>query len=449
MDLWLLAPFFYFLLPPGLLLIITLGYIIKKGLFYTIGLTDRDIALLTIGPVAAMLFEIPLFMYHDYFLALNIGGAVIPLAVAIYFISKKHLSAPLVLFGVALISIITFLVTDVKDIGVVSSFPYYLLPPVIATITALLMYPRPSDKTPGYAYTIATLGVIIGADIYHLPEIVSEPFSGSLGGAGLYDMVFITGLLSLCLSLPVMRHTTTRPVTIPPPHRIQIRDTLKKAQRALHYNQYTLSLQNSLRALHMELGTITQRFTLTPDSSQIFLQFLGKTPQDDYNLLRRHAQKHLVTKEDAEKGLTTTLVLLHHLSQKNRMLQASLITRIIAFLIDFLIICSLAVIIYLLVPLSFSPEFTLFVLIFSLQFIYFTVLEHLFSATPGKYFVNIQLMSEDGGKPPLMSTFTRNIIRFLELILGFYLISAIMIAVTAQRQRLGDKIAHTLVVKNY
>jgi uncharacterized membrane protein len=446
----LFPQFFYFMLPPFLLLIIFFGYLIKTGMFLELGLPDTLVGLLVLGPLAAMLFDFPVFLYHDYFLGLNIGGAIIPLTVALYFVSKKRMGILPVFFGIAIISIITFFVTEVKDIGVVSPFPYYLIPSIIATIIAFLFFDRNSATTPGYAYAIATLGVIIGADIFHLPEIADEPFQGSLGGAGLYDMVFLAGLLSLCLCLPFMGKPVTRAPYPPQQGANHLKETLRSAHHALKTHRYSITLQQSLTALQMKLLETRHLYTGIPSSKQTLRALLGATAQNDYDLLRRTmGKKDQVTRQDARKGLMTTLMLIECLSKKETERFPSVLKRIGAYFTDVLLVGSLAILFYFLIPSSFSTLFILFVFFFSIHFLYFTFFEYLYGATPGKYLLGMRLIGDHGNTVTFIGIFTRNIIRFWELMLGFYSISLLMILLSPWKQRLGDRLGHVLVVKNF
>lgn len=64
----------------------------------------------------------------------------------------------------------------------------------------------------------------------------------------------------------------------------------------------------------------------------------------------------------------------------------------------------------------------------SLQFLYFTVSEYLYGSTVGKAFMHIGVRMENMEKLDFISSFTRNIIRFFDMMLGFYFVSLILIA---------------------
>ena len=58
----------------------------------------------------------------------------------------------------------------------------------------------------------------------------------------------------------------------------------------------------------------------------------------------------------------------------------------------------------------------------------------------------IKVVREDGGMINMNQAFTRNILRIIDGLLA-YLIGAILIWRSEKRQRLGDSIAKTVVVK--
>jgi len=69
---------------------------------------------------------------------------------------------------------------------------------VIAAILALLL---DSAHSAPLAYVSGTLGVIIGADLLRIPDIrkLGTPFA-SIGGAGTFDGIFITGVVAVLLA---------------------------------------------------------------------------------------------------------------------------------------------------------------------------------------------------------------------------------------------------------
>ena len=73
-----------------------------------------------------------------------------------------------------------------------------LIPPIAAAVIAVVIaYPH----APVVAYFSGTVGTLLGADILKLKKIsqLGAPVA-SIGGAGTFDGIFLTGILSVMLS---------------------------------------------------------------------------------------------------------------------------------------------------------------------------------------------------------------------------------------------------------
>jgi len=77
---------------------------------------------------------------------------------------------------------------------------------------------------------------------------------------------------------------------------------------------------------------------------------------------------------------------------------------------------------------------------------YFIVLEATMGATLGKRLLGLRVVKEDGSPISWGGSIIRNLLRIIDSIL-FYLVGAIIIWNTSRRQRLGDILGHTVVVK--
>ena len=148
------------------------------------------------------IFDIYLFTYNNWNIGLNIGGALIPILLSVYLTVKKKISLLKIVVGTTAVAIVTYLVTfpDPQK-GIVSPFPFWLLPAVVAGfISAVISYKNYRKASP-LAYISGVLGVLIGADVLHLWEFLSYPASGIetaiVGGASVFDMIFITGILAV------------------------------------------------------------------------------------------------------------------------------------------------------------------------------------------------------------------------------------------------------------
>jgi len=190
----------------GLLVLFAIGlaFYILYSIFYSafveVGFSRWEASLIVFGSIVFGMVDIPLFAYRNWVIAINVGGAAIPVAVSIYLMAKKKFvwSA---MVGILIVSFLTYNVTEVSSRGVTSSFPLWLMPPLVASIFSLMAsYKKPKGTAP-LAYVTGTLGVLVGADLFHMPEIlgthVSHRIVASVGGASIFDMVFLAGIIAV------------------------------------------------------------------------------------------------------------------------------------------------------------------------------------------------------------------------------------------------------------
>ena len=77
------------------------------------------------------------------------------------------------------------------------------LPPFITALTSIALYSLYAPTNPFIiAYVSGTLGTLIGADILNLDKVskLGAPLV-SIGGAGTFDGIYLTGLISVFLVL--------------------------------------------------------------------------------------------------------------------------------------------------------------------------------------------------------------------------------------------------------
>jgi len=134
-------------------------------------------------------------------IAINLGGALVPIAISTYLIIcfSPALSWRFAV-GIALVSAVCFkLARSVPNVGI--AMPGFI-PPLLAALIAILLTRGmgPSILTPALAYVSGVLGVLIGADLLHLGEITKYGSRMlSIGGAGTFDGIFLTGIISALL----------------------------------------------------------------------------------------------------------------------------------------------------------------------------------------------------------------------------------------------------------
>lgn len=83
----------------------------------------------------------------------------------------------------------------------------------------------------------------------------------------------------------------------------------------------------------------------------------------------------------------------------------------------------------------------------SLLFIYLIITEAVWGQSLGKKLFGIKVMMQDGRKCTVLGAILRNTFRIIDVIFGGYLLAIIVMMLTPKRQRIGDLIAKTVVVK--
>jgi len=159
--------------------------------------------------------NIPLFNYGNWEVAINTGGAIIPIILSIYLAIKKKIQLKKILFGILVVTIITYSVTRVvPEQGIISPFPYFLLPAIFASLVSIFISWKNHLVAAPLAYISGTIGVLIGADFLHLYELLTYPLNevtpAIIGGANVFDMVFITGVLAVIVDGVLMQRQKTK-----------------------------------------------------------------------------------------------------------------------------------------------------------------------------------------------------------------------------------------------
>jgi len=131
-------------------------------------------------------YPIPRSLFHPIpvlkgkiIVALNVGGALIPICFSLYLISL-HSVTPL---------------QYIPAITIVASISYLFSRPIKGLGIGIPIFSAP------LAYICGTLGVLIGADLFRLKDIkkMAVPIA-AIGGAGTFDGIFFTGIVAVLLA---------------------------------------------------------------------------------------------------------------------------------------------------------------------------------------------------------------------------------------------------------
>lgn len=133
-------------------------------------------------------------------ISINLGGAIIPLLVSGYLIVVNSVEIIQIAIAVAIVTVVVHRVARIEpNVGILTPGLLPALVAVFSTIAVALAFPW-SYNLYAIAYVAGTLGTLIGADLLNLNKLSQlKTGSASIGGAGTWDGVFLTGILAVFL----------------------------------------------------------------------------------------------------------------------------------------------------------------------------------------------------------------------------------------------------------
>ncbi len=128
-------------------------------------------------------------------IAVNVGGAVIPTLMSVYLLFKHELWAKGLVATAIVALVIHWMANPVAGLGI--AVPVFV--PVVVTAIVAVVLSR--EHAAPLAYIAGGLGTLIGADLTNLGKVrgLGAPVA-SIGGAGTFDGIFLTGILAVLLA---------------------------------------------------------------------------------------------------------------------------------------------------------------------------------------------------------------------------------------------------------
>jgi len=148
-------------------------------------------------------------MRRKTILSINFGGAVIPIMASAYLLivnvparepSPLTTYIKILLALLIVTAVINRVARPIRGLGIAT--PAFV-PPTVTALASLLLYPIHTVSNPYLiAYVSGKLGTLLGADILNLDKVsrLGAPIV-SIGGAGVFDGIYLTGLASTLLVL--------------------------------------------------------------------------------------------------------------------------------------------------------------------------------------------------------------------------------------------------------
>jgi len=131
----------------------------------------------------------------DTIIAVNLGGAVIPVLLSAYLLMRVGGVAPAFIATVVVALLVHHFSRIVPGAGI--AVPTFI-PGFAAAILAILLT---RERRPVVAYVAGTIGCLVGADVLNLALVarLNTPIA-SIGGAGTFDGVFVSGVIAVLLA---------------------------------------------------------------------------------------------------------------------------------------------------------------------------------------------------------------------------------------------------------
>jgi uncharacterized membrane protein len=128
-------------------------------------------------------------------IAINVGGAVIPTIMSIYLLASRQLWL-LGAIATAIVAVVLHWLADpVPGVGI--AVPVFF-PAIVTAVVSLILSRRNAAPL---AYISGSMGTLIGADLTNIDKVagLGAPVA-SIGGAGTFDGIFLTGILAVLLA---------------------------------------------------------------------------------------------------------------------------------------------------------------------------------------------------------------------------------------------------------
>jgi len=170
-------------------------FLILVGSFINIPLAKKKLVYVE-KPYFFGLFRRPKIEIQGIFI--NLGGAIIPILLSFYFLFLAWKSgfeiSPVLITTILMIIISKFLAKIIPGRGIL--LPGFI-PPIFSALFALIL--APGFAAPS-AFISGVFGTLIGADLLNLGK--ARKYGGfiSIGGAGVFDGIFLIGIVSALLA---------------------------------------------------------------------------------------------------------------------------------------------------------------------------------------------------------------------------------------------------------
>jgi len=332
--------------------------------------------------------------------------------------------------------VVTFLTTSaVPGVGIVSTFPLFVIGPIAAGAVAVVIGYAGPRKDPRLGLPIAfgatTFGTLVGADVLRQPPLYGSGQSGllSIGGAGLLDLLFLSGLLAAAAAYALLKLSGIARAAPPPPLSAPARAPTAEGslQAALDLGRSGRpgeSIRASAATADLAAREARSRIGAPAAPGERPWAGLGIAPwieADDRNLASLAARAPADRTEAGRAWMMSRwLVRLGHEVGRRELATAG--QRGAAFLVDTLVTIVPAVVVWIALAATSGPgaldliSYTAAAVGYSsYAFLYFVLGEWFYGTTPGKRLLGLWVVDRSVRRPGLVAVLLRNAPKLIPL----------------------------------
>ena len=391
--------------------------------------------ILIVAAETAVMFACVLFTSSwltGLLIVVTAGGAIAFAAVAL----PRWTNRPSSLRAVSFVTLVSFAIPltyftseSVPLVGIVSVFPYYLIAPVVVGIAAAWaaseIWNVRAYRGLGIGYGSATLGTLIGADVLRQPPLYTGTGGEllAIGGAGLQDLVYFSGLMALGAGLLftlILFRGVPADETDSTPAPPSAEWTLRSAATRLARGDPAGAIRDSVAASQEATDRVRRIFRLPPPAqSAAAWDDLPVAPYvaHDYQNLLNSGQETAPTRREAFRTVAMATQFVRLGRDLSRLRFAAPGRRAWAAVVDLLVVTAPAVVVWTILALTLpgGPVAILVSLPFNLAafafvgygVLYYVVCDAVFGVTVGKWLFHLTVTDRAYARPTWLQSFVR------------------------------------------
>ena len=171
--------------------------------FKIVGFETLEVVVMLLAPLILEFTIGPIFLgkYENIEIYADPAGFFIPIVLSTRFLASGRAPVKRAIIGIIIISYIANTHSIPSHVGVIVKDVGTIV--LITSLYSLYASKKPEEAGP-IAYVIGTTGVIIGSDIANLSNLThvfGQELKFTIGGAGMFDAIYIVGLLSVVVDL--------------------------------------------------------------------------------------------------------------------------------------------------------------------------------------------------------------------------------------------------------